>query len=355
MNKPTPIPLRLDPDETRERTAASIVRATLAAALAAFDRDRDPSAIIRREWGNDRDALNIVTRAASSPAMTTTSAWAGVFAVARLVDWLKTLAPVSAGADLLSRGTVLSFDGINTINVPGFSVASATFTSFVGESLPIPTRQMASSAGVSLNPHKMATIFLLTAEQLMSSNAEALVRMTMLNSLAIAMDGALFSSAAGSASAPPGLLNGITPITAATGGGLSAMATDIGKLVGAVSATCALDLVFVSDPATVTRLKMQVMPGFDFDVLASNAIPAGTVICVGLPGLVSAGSPTPRIDVSRDAEVAADTVPPSDGSIGSVVLKSSFQTDTPAIRFISEMTWGLRSPSAIAYVSSVTW
>jgi hypothetical protein len=150
-------------------------------------------------------------------------------------------------------------------------------------------------------------------------------------------------------------LNGITPIGAATGGGLTAMAKDIGALVEAVSATCALDLVFVSDPGTVTRMKMQVMPGFDFDVLASNAIPAGTVIAVGLPGLVSAGSPTPRIDVSRDVETAMDTAPPSDGSIGSVALKSSFQTDTPAIRFVSEMTWGLRSPSCLEYVASITW
>jgi hypothetical protein len=355
MNVRAGIPLRPDPDEMRERTAASIVRAVLASALATFEQPRDPAAVIRREWGSDRDALGIVTRAASAPAMTTTSAWAGVFAVARLVDWLKTLAPASAGADLLSRGTVLLFDGINTVTVPGFSTASATFASFVGEGAPIPTRQMASSAGVSLTPHKMATIFLLTSEQLHSSNAEALVKMVMLDSLAIALDGALFSNAAGSTSSPPGLLNGVSAITAASGGGLTAMAKDIGALVAAVSAACALDLVFVSDPATVTRMKMQVMPGFDFDVLTSNAIPAGTVICVGLPGLVSAGSPTPRIDVSRDAEVAADTVPPSDGSIGSVVLKSTYQTDTPAIRFISEMTWGLRSPSCIAYVSSVTW
>jgi hypothetical protein len=355
MNKQSPIPLRLDPDETRERTAVSIVRAVLASALASFDEKRDPAAVIRREWGSDRDAIAIIQRAASSPAMTTSAPWAGTFAVLRLVDWLETLAPASVGAAVLVRGTVLGFDGINTITVPGFSVASATFASFVGESMPIPTRQMASSAGVSLSPHKMATIFLLTAEQLMSSNAEALVRMTMLESLAIALDGALFSNAAGTSSSPPGLLNGVTPITAATGGGLGAMATDIGKLVGAVSTTCALNLVFVTDPGTATRMKMQVMPGFDFDVLGSNAIPVGTVICIGLPGLVSAGSPTPRITVSRDVAVAMDTSPPSDGSVGSVAVKSSFQTDTPAIRFVSEMTWGLRSPTCVAYVSSVTW
>jgi hypothetical protein len=353
MNVRAGIPLKPDPDEMQKRTADSIVRAVLASALATFEHDRDPAAVIRREWGSDRDALAIVQRAASSPATTTTSAWAGVFATARLVDWLKTLGPQSAGADLLSRGTVLSFEGINTITVPGFSVASATFSSFVGEGASIPTRQMASSAGVSLTPHKMATIFSLTSEQLMSSNAEALVKMVMMNSLAIALDGALFSNAAGTASSPAGLLNGVTPITAATGGGTAALVKDISALVAAVSATCGLNIVFVSDPGTATRLKMQAYD-FDFDVLASNAVAANTLICVGLPGLVSAGSPTPRIDASRDAVTEMNTTPAADLAAGAPV-RSSFQTDTPAIRFVSEMTWGLRSPSCLAYTTAVTW
>jgi hypothetical protein len=50
-----------------------------------------------------------------------------------------------------------------------------------------------------------------------------------------------------------------------------------------------------------------------------------------------------------------DTAPPNDGSIGSVALKSTYQTDSVAIRFISDCAWGLRSPAAIAVVSSITW
>ena len=187
-----------------------------------------------------------------------------------------------------------------------------------------------------------------------SSNAEQLVRLVMTESLSTSLDAALFSNIAGDATRPPGLLNVITPITAATGGGLSAMATDIGKLVGAVSAACGLDLVFVTDPGTATRMKMQVMPGFDFDVLASNSVPAGTVICVGLPGLVSAGEPQPRIDASSDIELSMDTVPSDPGS-GTTLVKSMFQVDEIAIRFVAEMSWALRTPSAIAFIQNITW
>jgi hypothetical protein len=216
---------------------------------------------------------------------------------------------------------------------------------------------MSTSAGVSLTPAKFATIFALTRELVESSNAEALVKLVMSDSLSVALDTALFSNAAGSTTQPAGLLNGIVPIGAATGGGAVAMTKDIAALITSVSAVSALDLVFVTDPGTMAKIKMSVMPGFDFDVLATNAVPVGTVICVGLNGLVSVAEPQPRIDASRDIEVpvAMDTAPPSDGSIGSVVLKSMFQADEIAIRFIADMTWGLRTPGSLAFVQNTTW
>ena len=341
----------------RERAATSLARAVLAEARSTFEMNRVGAAarIVKSAWPDDRRALALVTRAASAPAMTTTTGWAAELAITRIEDALAPFGPLSVGAQLLQRGTVLSFAGIHAITVPGISTASGAFTSFVGEGAPIPVRQMVTSSGVAFGPKKLATLFVLTREMIESSNAEALVKLVMTESLAVALDAALFGNAAGTGAAPPGLLYNITPIGAATGGGLTAMAKDVSALVAAVSPTCALDLVFVTDPGTATRMKMQVMPGFDFDVLASNAIPAGTVICVGLPGLVSAGEPTPRIDASRDVEIAMDTVPPADPGSATTVVKSMFQSDEIAIRFVAEMAWTLRTPSAIAYVASITW
>src|SRR5262249_7814929 len=99
--------------------------------------------------------------------------------------------------------------------VPGISTASGGFTSFVQEGQAIPVRQMVSSAGVTFGPRKLATIFALTREMVESSNAEALVKLVMTESLSVALDAALFSNVAGDSVRPPGLLAGITPIGAA--------------------------------------------------------------------------------------------------------------------------------------------
>jgi len=121
-----------------------------------------------------------------------------------------------------------------------------------------------------------------------------------------------------------------------------------------------MDIAFVTDPGTAVKVALAAAPGFDLlglPVLASNAVTVGTVICIGLPALVSAFDPAPRIDASRDVEapVAMDTIPPSDGSIGSVVLKSSYQIDAVSVRYIADVAWGVRTTSAIAVVNGITW
>src|SRR5262249_62145031 len=99
-------------------------------------------------------------------------------------------------------------------------------------------------------PRKLATIFVLTHEMIASSHAEQLVRLVMKDSLGAALDAALFSNAAGSASQPPGLLNGVTPLSAATAGSSVAMIDDFAKLVAAVAPTCRMDIAFVTAPGT---------------------------------------------------------------------------------------------------------
>jgi HK97 family phage major capsid protein len=349
-----------DPEEVRKERIASMARAVLAEAKATFESNREGAALrlVRAAWPSDRMALRLVTKAASAPAMTTTTGWAAELATIRVEELLSTFGPASAGAELLQMGHVLTWDSAAKISVPGFSAASATFATFVAQGQSIPVRQFVTSSGVSLDPRKLATIFTLTHEMISASSAEQLVRMVMTDSLSASLDAALFSNTAGDASRPPGLLVGVTPITAATGVG--AMVADLAALLAAVSPMCGMDVAYVTNPSTVLKIALTAAPGFDLlglPVLASNGVAAGTVICVGVNALVSAFDPEPRIDASRDIEVPVmmDTAPPSDGSIGSVALKSMFQTDTVAIRFIGDVAWGLRSPSAISFVSGITW
>ena len=302
-------------------------------------------------------ALGLVTKATSAPAMTTVAGWAAELATTRVEDLLATFGPASAGAALLQKGNVLTWDNTAKISVPGFSAASSTFASFVGQGGPIPVRQFVTSAGISLDPKKLGTIFVLSAEMVASSNAAQLVQMVMTDTVSASLDAALFSSAAGTATQPPGLLYNVSPISPATGGSSVAMLQDFGKLVAAVSPTCGMDLAFITDPGTAVKIMLTAGPEFALPVFASNAVTVGTLICVGTSALVSAFEPTPRIDATRsfEAPVAMDTAPPADGSIGSVVLKSSYQTDSVAIRYILDCAWGLRSPAGIAVVNGITW
>jgi hypothetical protein len=348
----------------RGRAVASMTRAVLGSALATFEQDRSAVRVVRRQWPQDRQAIAIVSHAASAPAMTTQTGWAAELAQTRIEDLLSIFGPTSCGAALLRHGIVLEWAAAAKISIPGISTVSGAFTSFLAEGAAIPVRQLASSVGISITPHKFATIFTLTREMVESSNAEQLVRLVMTESLNVALDAALLSANAGTAVSPPGLLFGITPITAATGGGITAMVQDLGKLVAAVSPVSGLNVALVTDPGTLTKIALsaislnsvanQEVAGFNIAMLASNSVTAGTIICVGLNALVSAFEPVPRIDASRDVEISMDTVP-TDPSTGTTVVKSMYQVDEIAIRFIADVTWGVRTPSAVAVVNGITW
>jgi hypothetical protein len=112
--------------------ARSLVRAAIATAQRTLDGGVQPPDYLRRRWADDPRAA-LVLRAASSPAMTTTTGWAAEIAHA-VVSFLGLLVPVSAGAELLGRGLQLRFDGVASISLPTISLGQA---GFVGQGKPI--------------------------------------------------------------------------------------------------------------------------------------------------------------------------------------------------------------------------
>ena len=97
-------------------------------------------------------ALGLVTKATSAPADAgpNVANKSSTRVVASSAAQLATV--VIAGAALLQKGNVLTWDNTAKISVPGFSAASSTFASFVGQGGPIPVRQFVTSAGISLDP-----------------------------------------------------------------------------------------------------------------------------------------------------------------------------------------------------------
>jgi hypothetical protein len=347
--KPIAAPKGIDPELAIEAVVASLSRAGVALGRAAFDpRARAPEHA-KRAFGDDRGVQTIL-RAASSPASTTTAGWASEFAHVTTL-FLASLAPVSAGVEVLGRGIQLRFDGDGAISLPTIALGSGA--TFIGQGKPIPVVQFPTTSGVQLVPHKLALITTLTREMVESSNAEAIIRATLAESAALGLDAALLSTSAGTADAPPGLLNGVTPITPSTASPLSdAMAADLAALGGSIARVAGSSVVYVAAPEQALAIALR-SPDFAYPVFASKALAAKTAVCVAANALVSGFDPVPEITASREPELVMDTAPGDPGGTQSTM--TMFQGDKLALKLKMRATWALRSTSAIAYMTNVSW
>ena len=163
-----PIPLRPDRNAIAEATITTLVRTLIATARHQLDRSVAPAEVARRSWGDEAAQVAYLLRAASSPAQITAPTWAGELAHVVTI-FLPSLAPLSAGVQLLARGLQLSFDNAAAIKLPLINQGQA---GFVGETKPIPVVQFTTSAGVTLTPFKLGSISVLTREIMDSSNAD---------------------------------------------------------------------------------------------------------------------------------------------------------------------------------------
>jgi len=363
MNKP------LVPEDLRRRSPIEpLSRATIAFARAQFTPEKNPERIARATWPDDRTTIAMVMRAASTQATTSDSTWAGPLAHVRVQEILQSLGPLSAGAELLRRGHTFTFDGANQIKVPGITV-TATSAAFVAEGGVIPVHQLTTSTGGVLDPKKFATIIPLTREMIDASNAEQLVGVVLRDAVAAAFDVALFSTTAGDSTRPPGLLAGLSPLTATTGGGAAALWGDLAQLAAAVTPYGGSDICFVCNPSEWAKLTFESGANFTIPIIASNGVPSKTLICVALNALCSASDPAPRIESGRDWAGHFEDSTPQNISGGTPSpaspVRSFFQTDSVGIRLTMYVAWGLRAPGAtpgtpvtpgsISYISSVTW
>jgi Phage capsid family len=307
----------------------------------------------------DHDAVSrnadLILRAAVSPTALSTAGPLAQVSVA----FLATLVPVSAGADLLSRGIGLNFSGKASINVPGIQVPTADF---VAEGAPIPVVQETTSAGPTLTPHKIAVITTLTHEMMTNPNAETLIRQALIESSGPALDKQLFSATAAGTDRPAGLLNGIAALTPAAAGGQSkgeVLVDDVQQLATAVAPVAGNgDIVLVASPDAATALRLRLPVTVQWPVLVSSSLPARTVIAVAANAIVSAVEGAPMIDASGHTELVRDTVPTAIDDAMTAPMQyvgTMYQTDQVALRLRWLISWALRTPNGIAWMNNVNW
>jgi hypothetical protein len=354
--------LRAKPRVYLFRAGAAHVRAHVmkttpeGAARQLFGHDTVTNAIL------ERAVIPILERAATSQATTTGTSWASALAHQAIDDTIAAAASLSAGADVIARGTRVNFDNAGSIRIPGrtFAASNADAGQWVGEGAAIPVRSLNFTSGVTLTPKKMAVIVVFSREQAESSAIEQISRAMISEGLGLALDSAMFGNAAGDATRPPGLLYNVNPIAAATGGGTNAMMTDIGALIEALaSAHGGKTPLFVMAPKEAAALKLVAGPHFDYPVIASASLAAGEIIAVELASFVSAFDATPDFDIVQVAEFHAEDTSPTDITGGTpspaVPVRSLFQTHMVGLKMILHGAWGLRAPGHVQYIAGASW
>jgi hypothetical protein len=331
----------------------SIVRAAVAVGRARIDRSINAGQLAARDWPFDPEAAWL-TRAPTSPM--TLAGTPSLTQVALAV--LPLLVPFSAGAQLFQLGLSLAWGpGASAFIVPSL-IPSGGGAAFVGEAKPKPVI-MGATGGARLDPHKIAGIVVVSSEAFAQPSIEQLMQQMLGESAGQALDAVLFSNAAGTADHPPGLLNGITPLTASAQTDLfEAMIQDITALGAAVAPVSgASPLVFIANAAQALGLATRLYASLNYRVLISAQVPPGTVIAVAANAIVSIfGLPEFTTATQATLHMSDTPLPIIDGAgTAAAPVSSLFQTASIGIKINQPVTWALRSPTAIAAVTGVAW
>jgi hypothetical protein len=356
-SRPFPLPSDIDGSIKHARPAVYLARAA-AAHLRAFITKSTPDRAADQMFGRDIVTAEVI-RAASTPATTTTTGWAKELAGVAIFDMVQSITSISAAADIISRGLKVNLDGIAEMRVPGRTLTAAAAGLWVAEGAPAPARALAVSNVAILRPRKLSVLYPYTREQAESSNIEAILRQTLGEAAAVALDAQMLSATAGDASKPGGVLVGVSAQTPTAGGGLTAMEGDLKNLFGALATNGAgkTAVIIAALPQAVT-LKLTAGPKFDYDILASTALAAGTVIALETASFVSGFSSVPEFRVSNVAAFHSEDTSPADivsGGSAAVPVKSLFQIDAIALKMDLFAAWAMRAANHVAYVTSVTW
>jgi hypothetical protein len=252
------IPLRPDPHALAAADRRSLVRAFTANVLGVV-RNQDAGDILRRAWPDDAQAA-MIHRAAVSPTLTSD------FPAITTATVLPALAPASASARLFARCMQVDLAGVAMVRVP--HVATAPQPGFIVEGEPAPVAQF-SLAGVDVGPARKILIQAAVSGELESATPETasmIIGRALADATTKAVDTKAFSDDAATSAAPAGLLDGVSPLTAAsTGSETEMIASDIAALAAAIAdADIAADdnMVIVANVAQAAKLRLLSSPNF---------------------------------------------------------------------------------------------
>jgi len=361
MNQPSrPFPLPTDLD--RPRPSVYMARAATAH-LRSFVTGATPENVARSMWGDDA-VTGLILRAATGPATTATVGWAKELARIAVLDLIQSVTSISAAAELIDRALKLNLDGVGEYRVPGRVLNAAAAGQWVAEGADAPVRALNFSNAAILQPRKLQVLTAVTREMSEHSNIEAVVRQTLGEATGLALDLQMWSANAASAAAPAGLFAGVAPITPTAISGSTtpaeAATSDLGKLFGALANVGGgKTAVIVAAMPQALRLKMITGPNFDYDIIASTSLAAGTVAVIEVASVVSGFGSTAKFTTGPYTAVHMEDTSPQDITGGTpspaVPVKSMFQIDAIALKTTLWGAWGLRAAGHAQWIQNATW
>jgi HK97 family phage major capsid protein/HK97 family phage prohead protease len=335
--------------------------------------------VARESYGGIDDNMQIILRAAVNPAMTTTAGYAAELVQTGWGGFLDRLLAKSIYAPLSGEGSRYDLGRNGTLKIPYRATTPLASGAWVGEGAPKPVKNIGLST-VTLTPHKLSCITVYTEEMAMSSvpAVEGLLRKAMADDTQYSLDGFLIDAVAESATRPPGLLNGVSPITA------SAASTSLDKIIADINALIAPieaaggggNIVLIMNPAQLRKMNQaQTTTGnlafsnpsdaaarFGVSrIIDSTTVAAGRVIAVDADWFATATGDAPRFNVSDQATLhMEDTTPLAIGTTGSpntvaAPARNLFQTDSIGIRLSLYVTWMMVRSSMVQTIAAVTW
>jgi hypothetical protein len=222
----------------------------------------DPTEIYRERF---------VSKATTSPAMTTVPGWAQELTATDTLDFLISGSTPSLLGRLLALGLVI---GDWPVRVP-YRVPGDFVGDWIIEGEPIKVERL-SLAAIAPILRKLASISVFSRDLRKHSNPsiEAVLDSVLRADLNSRVDATLVDDQPADAKRPAGLLNGVT----ATAAGAS-LIDDLKALAAAIIANGATSVVYLANP--VTALDFVTFAGaFPYPVLDSVAIPANRIICI---------------------------------------------------------------------------
>jgi hypothetical protein len=346
------IPFRPDAGLLAARQTRSFVRAVLAMG----QQQGDATEFAKAAYPDDHEAHRIVQRTAVAPASTTSLTSLSATRISSLVD---ILGPATAAAAIFRAAMPVVFERYAQIWVPGVA-ASSSNVAFVLQGNPLGVESYDLSGGVTLTAGmKIGFISVLTREIMQGSNAEAVVDAKMREDFTLGVETLLLDSTVGSATRPAGLRYGVNKTTAATGGGITALAGDLSTLGSKVAAVGGNDIIFIAAAKEAIRAKCLLPASFPFPIYPSGGLSDGTLVAIA-PRALCVASSEARLDVRNEVTLHMDTSPTplSTGSTAAPIeaypIRGLWQTDCVSIRLMADCTWGWRG-AGIAWTDTVTW